>query len=341
MSLSTTIKSGSHTEPHAALIQYLLARLDHVHVQLDELQQDQPADRHHVLALSMKTYIAEIGACAVKGNLPDVKELCDRTLLLAEKVQPYTTERRADDYVALCRSLGQIRQLLVRSIHVTTDRVPSSSREREGCMTIAVGDLLAALHRLRESRTGSGQSSGHLLQTMIDEVEKLRKTRVERCGTTFLNELLDECLKRTIDFAMLVQAQVPLVIETLELLAKEKGEGHKELGDRLQGEVERTARLVSVAKQASAPQVACLEGVLGFLTMVIQQRVVIAALRYETVASRMRAYLSSISRWIEEEIAAYSVICDLVKSERRKKETTYPAWVLSPHTHVLSEMSGS
>jgi hypothetical protein len=335
-----SINGGSQPRPNASLIQRLLARLDHVHVQLDELQQDQPADRHRALALTMKAHIAEIGEFAVKEGLPDVKEACDRVILLVETVQHHTVERRADDYVALCRGLGQIRHSLVRPVRATADSIPPIPRERDGPVTMAVGDLLAALHRLREIRIDSGQSSGHLLQTMIDEAEKLRKTRVEQCGVTFLSKLLDECLKRETDCAALVQAEVPQVIETLELLSKEKGKWTKELGDRLQAHAEQTARLVSVVKQANAPLVTCLEGVLGFLTVVAQQRILVAAQRYEAVASRMRAYLTSISLWIEEEIAAYSVIRDLVGGERGPKEMARHVRILSPPANALSKTSG-
>ncbi|MCP9452971.1 MAG: hypothetical protein NNA23_09850 [Nitrospira sp.] len=336
-----SLNGGSQSRPHASLIERLRARLDHVHVLLDELQQDQPADRHRALALTMKAHIAEIGEFAVTGGLPDVKEACDRALLLVETVQHHAAERRVDDYVALCRGLGEIRQSLVRPVRVTADSVFSIPRERDGPVTIAVGDFLAALHQLRERRVGSGQSSGHLLQTMIDEVEKLRKTRVERCGVTFLNKLLDECLKRETDCVGRVQAEVPHVIETLELLSKEIGEGAQERRDQLQAHAEQTARLVSLAKQAHAPLVTCLEGLLGFLTVVAQQRILVAAQRYEAVASRMRAYLTSISLWIEEEIATYSVIRDLMGGERRPQGTGCHPQVLSPSAHVSSKMSGS
>lgn len=334
------INSGSQLKLCAPLIQHLLTQLDHVHVQLDELQQDQPPDRHRALALTMRAYIAEIGELAAKGGLSTVKEVCDRAILLVETVQHEAAERRTDDYVAICRGLGQIRQSLLRSVHVTADGAPSMLREGNSRVTIAVGDLLARLYRVREGRLGSGRSSGGLLQTMIDEVEKLRKSRVEQCGVTFLHGLLDEGLKRETNCAALVQAEVPRVIEMLELLANEQEDRTQQLLDQLQIHTEQTARLVSTAKQANAPLITYLEGLLGFLTVLVQQRILVAAQRYEAVASRMRAYLASLSLWLQEEIADYSVIRNLLGSEGCGKETANHR-ALSPHANAASKVSTS
>ncbi|MCS6896480.1 MAG: hypothetical protein NZM29_00780, partial [Nitrospira sp.] len=290
-------------------------------------------DRHRALALTMKAELADIGDFAVRAGLHEVKEASDRAIKLVEAVQDPLGGNKADDYVVLCRGLGHIRRALVSG--GGTNGMGVVAHAREGTATVAVGDALTALRHLRERRDGSGGSAGHLLQTVIDEVEKLRKSKIEQCGMTFLHKLLDECVKREAEFAELAGAQIPAVIEALEPLRKETG-----WSEQLPELAKQAGRLLSSAKQVNAPHATCLEGLLSFLTIVAQRRVPVAVSRYEAVQRRLRECLKAISVWVEEGLAECTAIGGLFGIQVKPHRAMCRSVVVpSVEPHMVSKAS--
>ncbi|MCP9439409.1 MAG: hypothetical protein NNA20_08400 [Nitrospira sp.] len=293
------------------LIQELQERLDRVHVDLDELQQGPDQDRHRILAQAMKAEVARIGESAAKADFPDVNEACTSAILLIESVQDPAVERGVGDYLALCKSLGRIRASLTRAAEAVSGDASSFNFAKNASATIEIDDLLTALHQLHGSQCGSTALSSRLLPIVIDRVETLKKTGGKECSGMFLKELLDESSRKEAEFIEIAQAQIPAIVEVVGALTR--GERWSDqFADRLRASIGRLTRLLSSAKQANAPQSVFFDGLIGFLTLVVQQRVVVTAQRGKTVESRLQECLKAIHAWAEERLAERSAIGSLL-----------------------------
>ncbi len=305
MSIDTTAKIQQKRS--GTLIQESQEGLDRIHVDLDELQQGPDPDRHRALARAIKAEVSRIRESAIKAGFPEVKEACTGAIPLIESMEDPAVHRGVGDYLALCKSLGRIRESLARAEEVISGDAPGFDFVKDVSATIEVDDLLAALHRLQENRSASAEQNGHLLPAVIERVEQLRVKGVEKCNPMFLKDLLDESSKKDAEFMEIAQAQIPAVIEVVGPL--KRGERWSdELADRLRAIIGRLSRLLSSAKEADAPQSVFWDGLIGFLTLVMQQRVVVTERRYEAIESRLQECLKAIHAWAEERLAERSAI---------------------------------
>lgn len=303
--MKTTIGCGQKRDN--LLIQELLERLDRIHVDLDELQQGPDPGRHCLLVQAMKAEVDRIRESAAKADCSDVKEACTDAIHLIESVQDPDAEYGVGVYLALCKSLGRIRRSLTRAAETISGDTSVFDFSKDISATIGIDDLLTALHRLHESRCGFASPIGHLLPIVIDRVETLKKTGIQECSGMFLKELLDESSQKEAEFVEIAQAQIPAVVEVVGAL--KRGERWSDqFVDQLRAITGRFSRLLSSAKQVNAPQSVFFDGLIGFLTLVMQQRVVVTGRRYEAVESRLKECLKAIHAWAEERLAERSAI---------------------------------
>lgn len=303
--MKTTVGCGQKRDN--VLIQELQERLDRIHVDLDELQQGPDPGRRCLLTQAMKAEVVRIRESASRANCSDVKEACTDAIRLIESVQDPSAEYGVGVYLALCKSLGRIRESLVRAAEAFSGDASVFDFSKDVSATIGIDDLLMALHRLHESRCGSAAPIGHLLPIVIDRVETLKKTGIQECSGMFLKELLDESSQKEAEFVEIAQAQIPAVVEVVGSL--KRGERWSDqFADRLRAGIGRLTRLLSSAKQVDAPQSVFFDGLIGFLTLVMQQRVVVTGRRYEAVESRLKECLKAIHAWAEERLAERSAI---------------------------------
>lgn len=293
------------------LIREMQEGLERIHVDLDELQQGPDPDRHRALARAMKTEVAGIRGSAVKAGFPEVKEACEDAILLIESVGDPDARRGVGDYLALCKGLGRIRQSLTRAAAINPRGTSVCDFVKDAPATITTNGLLAALHRLQESRSASATRNGHLLPAVIERVEQLKEKGVEECNGMFLKELLDESSKKEAEFVEIAQTQIPAIIEVVGPL--KRGERWSDqLADRFREVIGRFSRLLSSAKEADAPQSVFFDGLMGFLTLVMQQRVVVTGRRYAAVESRLQECLGAVHAWAEERLAERLAIGSLL-----------------------------
>ncbi|MCA1958364.1 MAG: hypothetical protein LDL14_07545 [Nitrospira sp.] len=309
MSIDTTAETQQ--QHGGALIRELQEGLDRIHVDLDELQQGPDPGRHRALARAMKTEVAGIRESAIKAGFSEVKEACRGAILLIESVEDPAARRGVGDYLALCKSLGRIRESLTRAEETISSDAPIFDFAKDVSATIEVDDLLAALHRLQESQSASATQNGHLLPAVIERVEKLKKAGVEACNGMFLKELLDESSKKDTEFVEIAQTQIPAIIEVVGPL--KRGERlSDQLADRLRAIIGRLSRLLSSAKETDAPQSVFWDGLIGFLTLVVQQRVVVTERGYEAIELRLQECLEAVHTWAQERLAERSAIGSLL-----------------------------
>ncbi|MCP9447686.1 MAG: hypothetical protein NNA22_08970 [Nitrospira sp.] len=309
MSIDTTAENRQKRS--GVLIRELQEGLDRIHVDLDELQQGPDPSRHRALARAMKAEVSGICEAAIRAGFPGVKEACTGAVPLIESVEDPAVRRGVGDYLALCKSLGRIRESLTRAAEAISSDAPVFDFAKDVSATIEVDDLLAALHRLQESRSAPATRNGHLLPAVIERVAQLKEKGVEKCNAMLLKDLLDESSKKEAEFVEIAQAQIPAIIEVVGPL--KRGERWSDqLADRLRAIIGRLSSLLSSAKEANAPQSVFWDGLIGFLTLVMQQRVVVTERRYEAIESRLQECLKVVHAWAEERLTERSAIGSLL-----------------------------
>lgn len=273
--------------------------LQQIHVALDELQQGPPLDRHLKLAQTIKAGIANLGGSAAMISLSDIERASFSALPFVEAVQDPAAKISADDFIALCKQLGHIHAALTRATGVTFDAESAAACAESLPVTILTSDLLAALHGLQERQAKSGSFHRNLVQTVIDQVEGLMNNGIGQCNVTSMRELLDRLAAGEEGFLQIVQQQLPSLTDELGRL-KNGAEAPGRSPERLRAVVEQVAQLWSAAQQVNATQaMTFFMGLHSFLTVVMQQRVVVAAKKYEAVESRLFESMKTIQGWVE------------------------------------------
>jgi chemotaxis protein histidine kinase CheA len=273
--------------------------LQQIHVALDELQQGPAPDRHLKLAQTIKAGLANLGGSAATISLGDVERASFSTLPFVDAVQNPAAKISANDFIVLCKQLGHIHTALTRATGVAFDAESAAASSESLSITIPTSDLLAALHGLQQRQAEAGSSHRNLVQTVIVQVEGLINSGVGQCDVTSMREFLDRLATGEEGFLQVVQQQLPSLTDELEQL-KNGVAGPGRSSEQLQTVVEQVAQLWSAAQQVNASQaMTFFMGLHSFLTVVMQQRVVVAAKKYEAVESRLFESMKTIQGWVE------------------------------------------
>ncbi|MGQ0694902.1 MAG: hypothetical protein ACT4OL_04920, partial [Nitrospiraceae bacterium] len=129
---------------------------------------------------------------------------------------------------------------------------------------------------------------------------------------TSLRKFLDRLAEGEEGFLQILQQQLPSLTDELGRL-KNGAESSGQSPDRLQAVVEQVAQLWSAAQQVNASQVTTFfMGLHSFLSVVMQQRVVVAAKKYESVQSRLCEIMKSVQGWVETGRAERTAIGDVL-----------------------------
>ena len=273
--------------------------LQQIHVALDELQQGPPPDRHQKLAQTIKAGITNLGGSAATISLSDVERASFSTLPFVEAVQDPAAKISANDFIILCKQLGHIHTALTRATGVRFDAESAAVSAESLPVTIPTRELLAALHGLQQREANVGSSHRNLVQMLIAQVEGLINSSVGLCDVTSMREFLNRLAAGEEGFFQVVQQQLPGLIDELGRL-KIGLEAPEQSPERLQTVVEQTAQLWLAAQQVNASQaMTFFMGLHSFLTVVLQQRVVVATKKYEAVELRLRAIMEAIRAWVD------------------------------------------
>lgn len=282
--------------------------LQQIHVALDELQQGPTPDRHTKLAQTIKVGITNMGGSAATIGLSEVEQASFSAVPFVEAIQNPAATITADNFIALCKQLGHIHTLLTRATGVTFQTDGASNHADGLPVNVPINDLLTMLYRFQKDQPAQRLSNRNLLQTVIDQVEALKKNGVERCNITSLREFLERWSEGENGFIEAMRAQIPVVIDEIRRL-KTGGEGRDQSAERLRAAVEHAAQLLSSAQQVNASQAATFfMGLHSFLTIVMQRRVVVAVPKYDVVESRLIESLTAMQAWVEAGRAERSAI---------------------------------
>ena len=278
--------------------------LQQIHVALDELQQGPAPDRHLKLAHTIKTGIANIGGAAATVSLSDVERASFSALPFVETVQDPAAKISADDFITLCKQLGHIHAALTQATGVRFEAESAAACAESRPVAILASDLLTTLHGLQERLAKSGSSHRNLVQTVIAEVEGLANNEIGPCDLVSMRKFLDQLVAEEEGLLQMVQQQLPSLTDELERL-----KNGVEARERLQAVVEQVAQLWLAAQQANASQaMTFFMGLHSFLKVVMQQRVVVEAKKYQAVESRLGEIMMAVQDWVEAGRAERSAI---------------------------------
>ncbi len=268
--------------------------LQQVHVALDELQQGPAPDRHLKLAQTIKGGITNLAGSAATINLSDVERASFAALPFVEAVQDPAAAISVNDFIVLCRQLGHIHTALTRSTGVTFDESVAAPAESSP-VTVSARDVLAALTSLPQS----GGSHRNFIRTVIAQVQGLLQNGVAEYDVQAMREFLHLVDEAEGAFYASLKQQLPLVGERLVRL-RALGLGAGLPSEDFEDLLHQVEQLTEAAQQVNAANATTFfKGLHSFLTVVLQQRVTIAAQRFEAVETRLNALLDTVRAWVD------------------------------------------
>lgn len=273
--------------------------LQQIHVALDELQQAPPFERHRALAQTIRVGIANLGGSAATLNLSDVERASFAALPFVEAVQDPSGQITTEDFIALCKQLGHVHGALTRATGLAFDEEQGSIYHEAPPTMVATNELLMLLRGLQDQRTSSGTFHRNVVQTMMAQVEGLMGRGVEQWNVASIQEFLDRSAEGDQGFLQVVQQELPHLTAALQTL-KHEGVVPSPPSSDLQNVAERCAQLWSAAQQVNASHAMMFfMGLHGFLTVVMQHRMVVSAKNYDAIQSRLTQNMKGIEEWVE------------------------------------------
>jgi chemotaxis protein histidine kinase CheA len=286
--------------------------LQQIHVALDELQQGPAAERHIKLAQTIRAGLTNLGGSAATIGLDDVERASFSALPFVEAVQDPAVAIAVNDFIVLCKQLGHIHTALTRATGVTFDAETAEVCAAFVPVTMSSRELLEALYELQQRQAGQASSSRNLVQIVIAQVQGLMHNGVAECDAASMRQFLDRLAETEDAFYGVVQQQLPAVADGFGRL-KHDGPIQERTAERLQAVLEQVTQLWTAAQQVNASQaMTFFMGLHSFLTVALQQRVLIAAQKFEAVESRLRSMLESIRIWIDVGRAQRAAIATLL-----------------------------
>ena len=288
--------------------------LQQIHVALDELQQGPAPDRHLKLAHTIKAGLTNLGGSAATISLGDVERASFSALPFVEAVQDPAATISTHDFIVLCKQLGHIHTALTRATGVTFDAESAAASAESLSATMPSHALLAALQELQQRQATVGVSHRSLVQTMVAQLEGMINNGVGQCDVTSMRDFLARSAGGEEEFLQTLQQQLPGVMDELARL-RSGADVLVSSPEGLQSVVEQAAQLWSAAQQVNAPQaMTFFMGLHSFLSVVLQQRAVVAAKKYEAVESRLREIMRTVHAWVDTGRAERAAISSLLLS---------------------------
>jgi chemotaxis protein histidine kinase CheA len=286
--------------------------LQQIHVALDELQQGPAADRHLKLAQTIRAGLTNLGGSAATINLGDVERASFSALPFVEAVQDPAVAISVGDFIALCKQLGHIHTALTRATGVSFTAESDNGHAEPLPVLIPSSEVLPALYELQQRQAAQAGPPRNLIPIVIAQIQGLLHNGVSHCDVTAMRTFLGRLTEAEDAFYAVVQQQWPAVTEGIAQL-QEEGELPERRVERLEAVLERVTQLWTAAQQVNASQaMTFFMGLHSFLTVVVQQRVSIAAQKYGIVEARLRTMFHTIHLWIEAGRSERSAIAALL-----------------------------
>jgi len=288
--------------------------LQNIHIALDELQQSPGPERHVKLIRTISAGVTNLGGSAATINLPDVERATFETIPFIEALQDPQKTFSVQDFLSLCKQLGQIHTALTRATGISFDEEMSSAAATEAYPSLSPGEFLHALQELQKQRFPGATSERNLIRNMIEHMEREVQAGVERIDVTVIQGYLARVSEAEASFLRVIDERVPEIIKKMNALKMDRSEASSGRM-ALEASLRDVAQLRTEAQQVNASSaMTFFTGLHSLLTVVTRGRVFLAATRVESVKARLQMMGGAIHQWVEHGQAQRAAINQLFHS---------------------------
>ena len=271
--------------------------LQNIHVALDELQQAPPPERHAKLVSTLTAGVTNLGGSAATINLPEVEQASFATLPFIEVIKDPMKSCTVQDFLSLCKQLGQIHTALTKATGVSFDEAAGGEIAEAAPAMVSPAELLQALRAMNRQQGAGAPSDRKLISTVIEQMEGQVQAGVQQIGVSAIQDYLDRMAQWEEAFVHTLDAQVMTLTATLSGLADTASPPV----DLLEASLQEVMQLRTEAQQVNAgPAIAFLGGLQSFLSVVCQHPVRLAPARSQAITARLGVVKELVQQWVEE-----------------------------------------
>ena len=288
--------------------------LQNIHVALDELQQTPVPERHAKLIGTISAGVTNLAGSAATINLPDIEKASFDAIPFIEALADPHKQFSAQDFLALCKQLGQIHTALTHATGISFENDGTGAAGEAVGQSLAPVEFLHALQSLQNSQPSSMTSGHNFIRSLIEQIEGQVQAGLERIDTTTIQGYLVRMSDAEELFLQAIDQRVPEILRTMSDLTMTRDEASscKVLLDAV---LQAAAQLRVAAQQVNASSAMMFfTGLHSLLTVVAQRRVVLAATRVESVKARLNVMGATIHQWVEDGRAQRAAIDQLLPS---------------------------
>jgi chemotaxis protein histidine kinase CheA len=270
--------------------------LQNIHVALDELQQGPPPERHAALIGTLTAGVTNLGGSAATINLPDVEQASFAALPFIEAIKDPTKSFSVQDFLSLCKQLGQIHTALTSATGVSFES-QAEAEVVEAAPALSPAEFLDTLRALQSKHQApTGPLERNLIKTLIDQMEGQVQAGVQQVGVDVIQGYLDRMAASEEAFVQLIDAQMPGLAQKLAALA---GEATLPNG-AMEASLQEVTQLRAEALQVNVtPAMTFFGGLQSLLSVLAQHRLGLATERVQAVTGRLTAIRDLIHQWVE------------------------------------------
>ena len=286
--------------------------LQNIHVALDELQQGPAPEQHAKLIRMMLAGVTNLGGSAATINLPAVKHASFAAVPFIEALQDPLKAFSVQDFLALCKQLGQIHTALTRATGLSFEDDGSRAMSEAAHASLSPGKFLQALQELQKTQSSGIASGRSIIGSLIEQMEGQVQAGVERIDASVIQSYLARVSEAEESFLKAIEERVPEIFKKMSVLKVDRGEASSRMA-AVEASLQDVAHLRAEAQQVHAGSAMLFfTGLHSLLTVVAQHRVLLAATRVELVRTRLQAMGGTIRQWVEHGRAQRAAIDQLL-----------------------------
>lgn len=269
--------------------------LQNIHVALDELQQGPAPERHDALVAILNGGVTNLGGSAATINLPEVEQASFAALPFIDALKDSQKSFSVQDFLSLCKQLGQIHAALTHATGVSFEGQASAEMLDAAQATVSPAEFLQVLRKLQIDQQVEAPSDRSLINTMIDQMEAQIKAGVQQVGVEVIQGYLNRMSQSEDAFVQAVDVSVSTLAEQLpSLTTTQPANGIWEAS------LQHVTQLRTEAQQVNAVQaITFFSGLHSLLSVVVQHRVCLATKRVEAIMVRLTEVKQLIHQWVE------------------------------------------
>lgn len=273
--------------------------LQNIHVALDELQQSPAPERHAKLIGTISAGVTNLGGSAATLNLSDVERASFDAIPFVEALHDPHKEFSVQDFLSLCKQLGQIHSALTRATGISFEEDANSAAAEAVGAILSPREFMQSLQGLLHKQPPNAALGRNLIRSLIDQMESQVQAGVERIDTKVIQEYLARVSEAEEAFIKIIDERVPEIFKKMNALKVDGGEVSLRM-KVLESSLQDVADLRTEAQQVNAgTAMMFFTGLHSLLTVVVQRRVGLAATRVESVTARLNVMGGAIRQWVE------------------------------------------